>query len=517
MRYGKFVPRGTAGPCSPRARRARAPLALLGLALAGEVGAIAVSGVSPAMNALTAPRDTPISIDFDRPLATATATAASVRVWARSGGLMPGTIAFANGDRRLVFTPAEPFFPGEQVYVQLANTIAGADATPMRAGGYAYSFLTRAGSAAMSFTNVQTATVRTDPDTATVLYGGAFPDLDGDGWIDYVAINEASDDVRVLMNRADGTGRVNPVLTPTAPIGHEGSPNEAVDFDYDGRIDLAVSNSSSNFVSILRGNGNGSFAPQQTVNVGQRPHGIAALDVDGDADLDLVNANENSGNLSMMRNDGAGVFGAATTFDSGGNGEYSLAAGDMNNDGLVDVVVGARNSQQLFVMLSNGAGTFTRVQNPNTTSGGFPAGGLTWMIAIGDVDGDGNLDVSTVNSNTNNGAILRGDGAGALAAPVTTAFAGSAIATDLGDLDGDGDLDWVVSSYSGSRWYVLRNDGAGAYSVVTQITAPDAGSCASIYDFDNDGDLDLALADEIEDVVLFEQNAGTLLFANGFE
>jgi len=481
------------------------------LGIAADAQALAVTGTSPALNASNIPRGTAISITFDTPVAPATVNASSLRVWGRSSGTATGTVTYSLDSRTLTFTSATPYFPGELVTINLARTIGGTDTSTLRSGGYAFSFLTVVNGGSMNFTEIDSVTVRTQAQTTTRLYGGAFADLDENGWIDFVGINEISADLRVLMNRSDGTGLVHPVKLPPTPIGQEASPSEAVDFDNDGFVDVATSNTSSNSVSIVLGNGDGSFAPQQQVPVGNVPHGLAALDADGDADLDLVTANQGSGNLSLLLNDGNGVFGASTPFDfdTGNNGQYPLAAGDMDHDGLIDLVVGTRNDNQVHVLHANGNGTFTRVSNRS-------AGGLTWMMAVGDVDNDGRLDVSSVNGQTNNGAILRGNGDGTLQAAALSSFGGSMVATDLGDLDGDGDLDWVTSSFGAARWYVLRND-AGVFTQVQTITADANASCASLYDFDNDGDLDMALADETADVVLLLRNEGSILFRNGYE
>src|SRR6185503_5441156 len=109
--------------------------------------------------------------------------------------------------------------------------------------------------------------------------------------------------------------------------------------------------------------------------------GLVVLDADGDGDPDIATANTAGNNVSLLLNDGNGVFGPATSFDAGGNGEYSLGAGDMNNDGIEDLVVGTRTDQTMHVLRGNGNGTFTHV-------GSAPAGGNTWQLALGDLNGD---------------------------------------------------------------------------------------------------------------------------------
>ncbi len=472
--------------------------------------ALSVSSHSPTRNANNQANDATIRINFDRAVDPATFTASNIRFFGQQRGPLVGAIAFENGNTQLVFTPNKRYFPGEVVAVQMAGSLRGADNTPLQTAGYGFAFTVRAGAAPAVFTQIDNVSVRTS-SALTRLYGGAFADLNQDDWVDYIAVNEISADLRVMLNRADGSGRLGPVLLPPPAIGLEASPSELADFNNDGLIDIVTSNTSSDSVSVALGLGNGRFHVLPQVAVADVPHGIAALDIDGDADADLVVATEVGNTLSILRNNGSGVFGNRVDLNSGGNGEYALASGDMNNDGVMDLVVGTRNDNRVIVLTGNGNGTFT-------SSANVSGGGLLWKLVLGDVNGDGNLDVAAVNGQSNNGAILLGNGSGGLGTATMYAFNGQMVASDLGDLDGDGDLDWVTSSYGASRWYLLRNNGAGVFAPITQIMATANASCASLYDIDNDGDLDMLLADEVDDVVLIMRNgAGDGVFLNGFE
>ena len=148
-------------------------------------------------------------------------------------------------------------------------------------------------------------------------------------------VNEDTADLRVFMNQADGTGLLAPFGESTYAVGNRASPSEAHDFDRDGNTDITVANINDSTVSVLLGNGDGSYAPQQVIPVGMTPRGIAVLDVEGDGDTDIVNTNYDSDNLSLLLNDGSGKFREATFFDGGVAGEWSLMAGDMNNDGII--------------------------------------------------------------------------------------------------------------------------------------------------------------------------------------
>ncbi|MFN0151928.1 MAG: FG-GAP-like repeat-containing protein [bacterium] len=448
-----------------------------------------------------APVTTTIRIDFDRPLNTSTITASSFRVFGRWSGTKSGAFAFSNANQRVTFTPNTPFSAGEFVFVNLANTIAAADATPLRSAGFAFAFRTITAPSDLVFAAADTLSNRITPDEQTRIYGASASDLDEDGFLDLTTINEVSADVRVFLNRGDGSGLYENFLTPQ-DIGFEASPNEPVDFNNDGHSDLCTAATSSENIYVLLGAGDGTFASTQAIATGNAPYGIAPLDVDGDGDLDIVNACNSSNNLALFINNGAGVFGAATFFEGGVNGEYGLVAADMNNDGISDLVVAGRNGQQIATRLGNGNGTFS------AAGAAQASGGFTWVIAVDDLNGDGDLDVSCANSFSGNGSILLGNGDGTFAAATITNVGAHLPSTDLADVDGDGDVDWLLSSFGGGFWRLYTNNGAGVFAFNQDFLAPANPSCAVIYDSDNDGDVDFALTDEIADVIVLQKNLG---------
>jgi len=457
-----------------------------------------VASVSPAANDLI-PISTPIAVTFNRAVNLATVTSSSFRVYGRWSGTVGGSFALSSGGSVVTFRPDRPFFAGETVYLNLATAILAQDGEALRTGGFSCAYTTATQPATRNFIEIDSFSNRTTPSEQTRIYGAVGADLDGDGWPDLTTVNEVSADLRVFLNRADGTGLYEPDFLGPFPIGVEASPNEPGDLNNDGKMDVAVAASTSGSAWISLGNGDGTFAAAQSVSVSTAPHGLALLDVDGDADQDIVTASSGGNNLSLMLNAGNGVFGPATHFDSGGDGEYGLASGDMNGDGIADLVVGAQYSQEIRVLRGTGLGTFTFVSTR-------PAGGFVWMIALGDVNGDGRLDVSSANGGTGNAAILLGNGDGTLQPATTVSVGTGVVGTDLGDFDGDGDLDWILSSFGSSLWKVFLNDGAGHFTLDQQIDAPSNASCSVLIDFDNDRDLDLALIDEIADLVLLEQN-----------
>ena len=463
-------------------------------------GQLAVVSVEPARHGLNTLATSSITVNFDQPVDPASVDGASFWAFGRWSGTVQGTYVLSNGNQTVTLDPDHDFFYGEQVMVILSHDLQTAGGTPLRSAGYSWQFWTAAAPAPRTFTTLDVMSTRTVPQQASRAYGGIATDLNADGWADITIVNEVTSDLRVFLNLADGTGLFDDFIVPTSPVNTQASPSEPADFDRDGHADICVANISTASVSILLGNGDGTYGPQQEITVGSAPRGIAVLDADGDGDVDIVNTNRNSNNMSILLNDGNGVFGPPTFFEGGG-GEWALAAADMNDDAILDLVIGARTSQSIVVMKGNGDGTFT-------FSSLQSSGGSVWMIACGDLDGNGTDDVAGVNSSSNNGAILLGDGSGGLAPPQTFATDPFSLATDVADIDGDGDLDWITSSFSGD-WFVFTNDGTGSFTFDQELLAPSAASCSLPVDIDNDGDLDLALIDEIADVVILALNGGT--------
>lgn len=124
------------------------------------------------------------------------------------------------------------------------------------------------------------------------------------------------------------------------------------DFNGDGNLDLAVANNS--FVSILLGVGNGTFLPAMNINIGDSPLlGILAADFNGDGKLDLAVTNDAPGNnVSVLLGNGDGTFQAAVNFEVGQSPEVIIAA-DFNNDGAIDIAIPNYESNNVSVLLNN--------------------------------------------------------------------------------------------------------------------------------------------------------------------
>lgn len=475
--------------------------ALAALLLATPAAAqLTVTATTPGMNASNVSPATDIVLQFDRALLPGTLSGSAASVFGRSTGPAAGTWTLEASDTRARFTPDVRFSAGEVVTVGLSEDLTAADTSTLRTEGYTFQFQVGVRPSGTTLTHLATHVVRSTPSQRTRVYGAQATDLDDDGWIDLAVVNQDTSDVRVLMNRADGSGNVTSILTPVNPTGSTPSPNEAADMNGDGIVDIVTANKVGDSISVLIGNGDGTFQPRVTYPAGDLPRGMAVLDMDGDGDTDVVTANANSSDLSLFFNNGAGVLSPQVRIQGGGAAEWGLAAGDMNEDGILDLVVGAQFSQRVIVMRGNGNGTFTQAGVTENVGGGV------WMIVLGDVNGDGHLDAALANGTSDSAAILLGDGQGNLAVHQTTAIADWVVATDLGDLDGDGDLDWMLSSFTGGGFTLFLNDGAGNFTFERFFPATANAACTLMVDLDNDLDLDLVLLDEIADEAVLMEN-----------
>jgi len=230
---------------------------------------------------------------------------------------------------------------------------------------------------------------------------------------------------------------------------------------------------------------------------------IVLADVDGDDDLDLITANAISAGQSeantILINDGAGNF-SSNGMLLGDASSQCLAQGDVDGDGDLDVIFGNGDSDvgpagnRLY--LNDGNGNFI-------DSGQSIGSNITLALALGDYDGDGDLDLiegSLIGPMTNQ--VYLNDGNGNFAADGSL-LPGPSHITSLcsGDLDADGDLDVVASSRgtteSGS--WIWFNDGAGTFDVVETVVGSAGAYGQALGDLDGDGDLDLAEMDPFPD------------------
>jgi hypothetical protein len=297
----------------------------------------------------------------------------------------------------------------------------------------------------------------------------AVADVNGDGRPDLVVANEFSSSVSVLLGNGNGTFKA----AQNFAVGSGPDWVAAADVNGDGRADLVVANEFSSSVSVLLGNGNGTFQSAVNFAVGKSPRSVAVADVNGDGRPDLVVANEgslsNPGNtVSVLLGNGNGTFHSAVNFAVGSNPE-SVAVADVNGDGLPDLVTANYGSGSVSVLLGNGNGTFQSARY-------FGAGYAPASVAVADVNGDGRPDLVTANaSNSGTVSVLLGNRNAAthlqLSAPAS-ATAGVPFTITLTALTASDQLDAL---YTGTVHFT-SHDGSAVLPADYTFTLADTGS-----------------------------------------
>ncbi|MCY2987972.1 MAG: S8 family serine peptidase, partial [Planctomycetota bacterium] len=233
-------------------------------------------------------------------------------------------------------------------------------------------------------------------------------DLDGDGDLDVVVTNEFGNSVSILRN--DGQGHFTPDAA-TPGVGNHPFGIDTGDFNHDGRLDLVVADFGTHpsggdlgDVRVLLANASGGFTSHVACPVGFGPATLVAKDLDGDGNLDLAVANFLSDNVTVCRGRGDGTFTVVATLP-GGSGPMDIKAADLEGDGDLDLLVTNGKSQKVGILrsrVSQGAFEFEPAESFGVAN--IP-GASQISLAVGDLDGNGTVDLALANSQDNSVAV----------------------------------------------------------------------------------------------------------------
>ena len=350
-------------------------------------------------------------------------------------------------------------------------------------------------------------------------------DMNGDGDLDIVAIDSASSALRVLLGLGDGTftrtrdGNKFPLTVNTAlPAGAKLA--AIADLNGDGKLDVAVTD--SDHVSVLIGNGDGTFQPLTTYDTPDA-YDVIAADYNGDGLLDLLVTdngvpaafpNVDLGKLYVLLNVGDGKFAAALSV-TGTAKPVHAAAGDFNGDGRTDVFLTTQEAGVANVLLGEGDGSFLTAQRYATGITLDPNGYRIEAARAADVNGDGIQDVILL-GDTNFGTVGvrlgNGDGTFQTIRSFPLGLFGLPSEVAFGDINHDGKLDLAVASFAGreANISILLGNGDGTFQP-RQILPSSASAPTDVVltDFNNDGKLDLIVGDVGAVRILLGNDDGT--------
>ncbi len=338
----------------------------------------------------------------------------------------------------------------------------------------------------------------------------AIGDFEGDGRLDLATSNVVDGTISILRGNGDGT------FAPGATLA-AGNYNQQLavgDFNGDGNADIAVTNLFGNDVMVFPGNGNGTFQTRIVVNAGLAPSGIAAADLNGDGKVDLVVTNQSLGGaqpvtgqtVSVLLGNGNGTFQAAVAYATG-TSPCDVAIGDLDGNGTLDIAVAncdSTTANNVSVLFGNGNGTFGPALNLVTS----------WnpsAVAIADTNGNGKPDLVVANSGFGNLSVLLGNGNGTFAAAGTFTYANVPLRVVVGDFNADGKPDLAVIDLLTDNVTVFPGNGNGtSFATPVAYAADVVPQDIATADFNGDGRPDLVASNGASNTVSVLLNASSL-------
>jgi len=342
----------------------------------------------------------------------------------------------------------------------------------------------------------------------------ALGDFDEDGATDLAVVNavtiitQGPGTVSILLGNGDGTFR------PATEFPAGDGPGAIVPGDLDGdqHLDLAITNfiglNVVSAVAVLSGDGHGNFAAPVSLPTANGPVKIVAEDFDGDGDVDLATADLGHNDVSVLRNNGNGTFQTHVDYPAG-FGPKAIALADLDHDGKTDLALTTftpnAGGGSVVVLLGNGDATFQPFRE-------YTTGPIGPAILAGNVDADTKQDL-LVTDLSHHFTVLLGNGDGTLAGPDTYATGRGPVAVATTDLNGDRKLDLAVADQQATAASVFLGNGDGTFQPGVERPVGRLPTAILAGDFDHDHKFDLAVTNGNADVVsiLLGRGDGTFL------
>jgi Bacterial type II and III secretion system protein/FG-GAP-like repeat/FG-GAP repeat len=294
--------------------------------------------------------------------------------------------------------------------------------------------------------------------------------------VDLAVANQTAGTISILHGNGDGTFTVEPTLT--LPSGAGPTAIAIADFNGDGFSDLAVVNKNANTVSIFLGNGDETFQAPTTLVTGNAPTSIvaAAFNPSKPAFIDLAVTNSADNTLQIFLGNSLGAFTNGVTYNTGVTPVY-VASADLDLDGNLDLAVAdsgtatTTNSvgNSISIFLGNGDGTFIK---PGATRLDFTAGTAPTSFVIADFNDDGIPDLIVTASGDNAVGLLLGAGGGLFDSPIEVPVGTTPDSIATADFNGDGLPDVAVSNFGSNTASIILDSS----SLISLLSGSETGT-----------------------------------------
>ena len=294
-------------------------------------------------------------------------------------------------------------------------------------------------------------------------------DLNGDNFQDLIVSNFTDDTLSIFLGNGDGTFQNPATLKPTTGKGPISIATGTFNAKNNTNVGLAVANETDNTVTILLGNGDGTFtaASGSPIKTGNHPVSVVSATLIAGGQFDLLVANQQDDTVSVFMGNGDGTFAAPVNLTTG-KGPTGLVVADFNNDGKLDLAVTNQTDNSVTVYLGNGDGTFNKPLS-------YPTGQTPIYVAAADFNGDNILDLAVANNG---------------------------VGTD---------------TLSGASVSILLGVGDGTFGVTNNFPAGNGPTSIAIADYNIDGIPDLAVTAQTDDAVSLLIGLGDGTFTPFFE
>lgn len=299
-------------------------------------------------------------------------------------------------------------------------------------------------------------------------------DINGDGKLDALNGNYTSAKLHVSFGNGDGTFAAPSSYSTTLGAANAYRNVALGDINGDGKVDAVIPGYGGNAVSILYGNGNGTFKSPVSIASNQ-PQWVDVFDVNSDGRLDFITAENSSGSAGIHLNNGDGSFSFSRISGLGASPQFALG-GDINNDGYMDIITGS--SSDLRVSYGQSDGSFKTASRLNSSGQSF------YQASITDVNGDGYVDIIASEITNDTAQVYISNGNGTFLASTSYAVGANPYTIALADFDRDGAVDIATGNNSGTNFSVLLGNDVQTVNHVNfnLLTASNAREALTLLD-----------------------------------